>query len=1431
MNFQDQVNNLLRRINNHYPNYSEEEIFIIERVPELRIALLKQIAIDDSFINSSFFDAFNMLLDGVDRSLFSQEEFERIAFSYIKIYLASGKIIPNLASVAASEFALDEEFIKRVQAYVDEYYKDQTHQFPEADIDDTLINEYLDHQRYDLIINLTTEQAGKANIIAETYERIKRECPYTTYPEILINYEKQNGLYIYSLKDSLVDLITEYRQCCNSLDSIERNAPEGPSKDEKITKLQQRMAKTKEIIIEKIKAEQNLDYLNNDDTSINTLCSYYHYGSFSTVPSIIDESNTDEMLKILFDKNCLAYSSILVTRKIITKEDVKNKFNYMVANHMNIPTNIFSYLDIVPLLNEDVTKLLIDNGNIGFIINDNNSIIEGRYDKESHGSIDKYMPYILENIKNNPKYIPFCESVYTSLVNYPEILQAIVETGRLKSIHIDCIGSDDKSINAILEALRINPKLFINSSFGLNDSDDIIISALINNGHLNTVIKCSLLTDKVYDKFKEQIKNIALKNPVLATNLIINSFDAIKKDNDLLYKLLSIPLATTTLIDRINHDEDLTYLYNHDTFIACKYFYAKKYNLDLNHLEIMEQQLGASIIRYFDNPNLQEIVNLPDEEFTKIINLFPKSKYEMVDLEASYESLVQYLFGIKNTETISIFPTFIHAIDDNNLEAINRIKEILIINTKTDLLISIIEKNHLEGINDTEELLNLIINKLSTSEREKYLEILHTLTDDYISNARNYYRSNFYFDAIHPEYSNLYETIINCIDREDLDSLERYIFLIAPTLDAKFYEQFNSNKELPPEYNNSYFLVRKVIEKIADPNKRQKYLPFLKEIVDYYHNKGKEEHAKEITLGAQLDLPYNFEEKNKRNEINKYLLIHSNELYLPDGVLLEDAIFANLMKENIPLSLATDILSYYRGNKNLSHSIDEIKANFGTFMKVAFKTIKGVSLRKSTSEILDENELIKALDLSYALKRIYYIPEPKIDPYQILLNLNINLLKNGLLQNEEMYNLLVEIMKKKKLHLLPANLEDLLDECHISSDFTNIASFINFFIPILESERKRLSGAGKNPHDALTGLASILTQAETYSSLSSVYSQILGDKDAKLIKANPGPNSAYNKLENNGRLKEAVKLTVQNFKRQEITVPPFDETFTLANGKSLDVIVGNFTDPSNLTHGERTGACMRIGGVGETLFDFCLTNPNGFHIRFEDPETHEYISRVSGFRNGNTVFLNELRYSCNTKKYDNLDVVEACKKAAERIIELSKTSPCPIENVVISEYYAMKDAQSEIVDFHIRDNKQGLPKFYSDIGSAGIVLATTAVDKTFVPIDFNKANVPTYQPVRSKVRSFHGNSELVNRINRVASIKAILNGANYEELDCLKFEDGLVYGIVSDDWYIYVDDNLSIHYDYIPLDPRAKQEFTRYMVIIEQMIKRNEIQKEDVYGL
>ena len=160
----------------------------------------------------------------------------------------------------------------------------------------------------------------------------------------------------------------------------------------------------------------------------------------------------------------------------------------------------------------------------------------------------------------------------------------------------------------------------------------------------------------------------------------------------------------------------------------------------------------------------------------------------------------------------------------------------------------------------------------------------------------------------------------------------------------------------------------------------------------------------------------------------------------------------------------------------------------------------------------------------------------------------------------------------------------------------------------------------------------------------------------------------------------------------------------------------------------------------------------------------------------------------------------------------------------------MENTSLPHLDLGVPNVKEGFPSFYSDVDSHAIVLATSAKDKPFVPVNLDKSRVPTYQPCRAKVQALTDTSKLMTKINRVYSVKKMLEGTKLEDLDSIRFPNGIIYGIVSDDWYIYVDRNYQVLYDVIDIDPRAKEELVTNLQKVEEMIAKKEI-RTDEYGL
>ena len=295
---------------------------------------------------------------------------------------------------------------------------------------------------------------------------------------------------------------------------------------------------------------------------------------------------------------------------------------------------------------------------------------------------------------------------------------------------------------------------------------------------------------------------------------------------------------------------------------------------------------------------------------------------------------------------------------------------------------------------------------------------------------------------------------------------------------------------------------------------------------------------------------------------------------------------------------------------------------------------------------------------------------------------------------------------------------------------------------------------------------------------------LLGEDNLRLLMTNPGPN--YASMPRNVRLNQIPEYIKAMYERRKINVPPLNEEFSLDDGKKLSVNIGNFTNPINLTYGERTGTCMRIGGVGDRLFDFCIKNSAGFHINFSSKEG-EFVSRVSGFRVGNTVFLNELRNSV-LPEFTDADVRLACQKAADKMIELSKDSESPIENVVITNQYAFSNLVPT-VDFEVnftRDEKK-VPGYFDVRPNNCALLATSNkdADKEYVP--FKDTEMPEYQVLRDKVKYISNSDEINAVIDKTKMINVILQGDDYNEVIDETETTEYTCAYAGEDFYVAID--------------------------------------------
>nr|MCR4581157.1 hypothetical protein [Bacilli bacterium] len=382
----------------------------------------------------------------------------------------------------------------------------------------------------------------------------------------------------------------------------------------------------------------------------------------------------------------------------------------------------------------------------------------------------------------------------------------------------------------------------------------------------------------------------------------------------------------------------------------------------------------------------------------------------------------------------------------------------------------------------------------------------------------------------------------------------------------------------------------------------------------------------------------------------------------------------------------------------------------------------------------------------------------------------------ALLSDENKYNELKEFLEKYKVIGWQNSFYKIMDKCDIAFSEGTIASLISNFDIIKE----RLD---KTNNKSLT---SIIDYANSYSKGHGLYKTLFGTEDFRLLDNNPGPNKAS--MSRRDRLAKCGGLIPKMYAKNTFTVPTVDEIITLDNGKQIRIIIGNSTNMMNLTYGERTGACMRKGGAYNDLFDFCLQNKNGFHVRFVNPETDNFVSRVSGMRNGNTLFLNELRNSVDPEYTDD-DLYEASKKISKYLINISKTSSCPLDNVLVSVEYALKDhlADAQNIKLNLETRADALRHKPFDLGVTGILLANSTDDKTVLPYNFTD-DVPEYESIRDEIRVYRDH-DAINRIKQIRIINDLINGVPQDKIKLSYGDEIPDYVISGEDFYIsYIND-------------------------------------------
>ncbi len=515
---------------------------------------------------------------------------------------------------------------------------------------------------------------------------------------------------------------------------------------------------------------------------------------------------------------------------------------------------------------------------------------------------------------------------------------------------------------------------------------------------------------------------------------------------------------------------------------------------------------------------------------------------------------------------------------------------------------------------------------------------------------------------------------------------------------------------------------------------------------------------------------------------------YQNDLY--DMSLTDKALESLILKE---MSNEEIVNTIYRVSDNNPYFYNEREMqlinntellnkiiNFKRYPKTIILEKEEKKLIPILTDIFDKtlrNNIIVGYHEHYERKK-EIIPTNLNSVINIMKSINTNSLKEHLFHNPELFNEVLDFLNINRIIGWSGRFDSIAALADIEVNENIIAELINNYDYIKKRIYDSAIAANKEPQYTV---AKMLEEASIFDSYSYKYSLLFGKENFSYIKANPGLNSSSATKEK--RIQSSIDYIPKMYERKSIPVPGIDKNYKLQNGKELNVVVGNTTDLINLTLGERTDACMRIGGVGESLFEYALLGKKGFHIIFNDPETGNFVSRVTCFRNGNTIFMNQLRNS-ETKEYDNQDLIECVTKVSEELIEMTKDSESPIQNIVINEEFAMKESNMYPINLGIENPKKGMPTFYSDVSEYAIVLKTSSKDNKLLPIDLS-TKVPEYTPIRSKIRVYHQRQAL-NIMNHFKLLNAAINKENLDKVR-INENDDIITCIAGEDWYISID--------------------------------------------
>lgn len=331
-------------------------------------------------------------------------------------------------------------------------------------------------------------------------------------------------------------------------------------------------------------------------------------------------------------------------------------------------------------------------------------------------------------------------------------------------------------------------------------------------------------------------------------------------------------------------------------------------------------------------------------------------------------------------------------------------------------------------------------------------------------------------------------------------------------------------------------------------------------------------------------------------------------------------------------------------------------------------------------------------------------------------------------------------------------------------------------------------------------------------------------------------NNAFNiaNYDNKKKLQVTLSLYLQMITKNNFTVPRVQGNYLDYSYSIMDQ-----DDPHMLTCGFETDACFRVGGNDNDFLHYCCLDKNGFIIKITDKQGN-FIGRAAGFRNGNALFINQLRtiYDLSGTKSKHIpltlkrELMQVLKACCDHIIESTTNSKEPIDFITITRSYTFADTKPDefgitmnhALESHLQDktpidiysddyrkfnqtdnllNRNGFQTDYTSL--YGLICISSRYD--YIDESLFKPYDPTvsYKRHRKNIETTLLTESNYLYFDRLNSICDKVNKNEYNKLDESLIGKKVIYGT---NWFIIYDEEI-LFSNYLETDKIAVIEYNQ----------------------